>query len=93
MENDLHCQCGGCTVGERQLKGLLDEYGVETVYAAIEEIMSATERETRSWIEQIPDGVYYGEKQFDHDAWDRTKPVTVRVKVTKKERIFFRLLR
>lgn len=84
MENDLHCQCGGCTVGERLLKGLLDEYGVETVYAAIEEIMNATERETRGWIEQIPDGVYEGEKQFDHDAWDRTKPVTVRVKVIKK---------
>jgi len=84
VEADLHCQVGACTVGERLLLTLVEEYGEETVFAAIDEILNATEREVRGKIEQIPDGIYYGEKSFDNDAIDRSKPVTVRAKVTVK---------
>ena len=52
--------------------------------ASIDEIIAATERETKDKIRQIPDGVYYGEKSIDHDAINRDKPVTVRAKVIKQ---------
>jgi len=81
---DIMCEVGGCTVAERHLVAMLDRYGPETVYGAIDEILAATERETRDKIKQIPDGVYYGEKSTDHDAIFREKPVTVRVKITVK---------
>ncbi|MFH0812030.1 MAG: hydantoinase B/oxoprolinase family protein [Pseudomonadota bacterium] len=82
VEADLHCQVGACTVGERFLLALAREYGLETVYAAIDEILNATEKEVRKKIEEIPDGVYYEEKAFDDDAINRGKRVTVRAKVT-----------
>jgi len=84
VEADLKCQIGACTVGERGLLELVQEYGKDTVYAAIDEIVNAAEKEVRGKIQEIPDGVYYGEKSFDHDAINRDKPVTVRSKVTKK---------
>lgn len=84
VEADLHCQVGACNVGERVLLALAEEYGEDTVFAAIDEILDAAEIEMRKKIEQIPDGEYHGEKSFDNDAWDRTKPVTVKAKVTVK---------
>ena len=84
VEADLHCQVGACTVGERVLLALADEYGEDKVFAAIDEILNANEKGVRQKIKEIPDGVYYGEKSFDNDAFDRTKPVTVRAKVTVK---------
>jgi N-methylhydantoinase B len=82
VEADLRCQVGACTVGERALLGLVGEYGKDIIYAAINEILNATEKEVRGKIQEIPDGVYYGEKSFDHDAVNRDKPITVRTKVT-----------
>jgi N-methylhydantoinase B len=84
VEADLHCQVGACTVGERALLGLVGENGKDIICAAINEILNATEKEVRGKIQEIPDGVYYGEKSFDHDAINRDKPVTVRAKVTIK---------
>lgn len=81
---DILCEVGGVTIGERIFLELLDRYGAETLYAAIDEIIAATEKETREKIKQIPDGVYYGEKSIDHDAINRNKPVTVRVKIIKQ---------
>lgn len=84
VEGDIHCEVGSVTIGERRLLELLEQYGLETLYAAIDEIIAATERETRDKIRQIPDGIYYGEKSIDHDAITRDKPVTVRAKVIKQ---------
>ena len=81
---DIMCEIGGCIVGERKLLELLDRYGPETLYNAIDEILAASEREMRNMIRQIPDGVYYGEKSTDHDAIFRDRPVTARVKITIK---------
>lgn len=81
---DIMCEVGGCTVAERNLVALLDRYGPETVYGAIDEILAASEREMRDKIRQTPDGVYYGEKSTDHDAIFKNKPVTARVKITIK---------
>lgn len=84
IEADLDCEVGACVVGERDLVEVLDHYGIEAVYACLDEIMDATERGLRAKIEQIADGVYCGEKAIDDDAFTRDVPVTVRAKVTKK---------
>jgi N-methylhydantoinase B len=82
---DLMCQVGGVTIGERRLLELVKQYGVETLYAAIDEIIAATERDVRNRIRQIPDGVYYGERLLDYDPiGPRDKPVSIRVKVIKQ---------
>ena len=78
------CEIGAVSVGERRLKELLDMYGIETVEAAIEEIIAATEREVREKIRMIPDGVYYGEGATDHDGAIRDKPIRLKVKITKE---------
>ena len=81
---DTACEVGAVKVAERRLTELTERYGVETIYAAIDEIISATEKEIRERIRLIPDGVYCGEKSIDHDAINRDKPVTARVKITKQ---------
>lgn len=81
---DIACEVGAVILAERRFVELIERYGEETLYAAIDEIISATEKETRDRIRQIPDGVYYGEKSIDHDAINRDKPVTGRVKVIKQ---------
>jgi N-methylhydantoinase B len=82
---DLMCMVGGATVGERSFLTLIDKYGLETLDAAIDEIIAATEREIRDRIRQIPNGVYYGEKLQDYDSVGlRDNAARVRCKITKE---------
>lgn len=60
QEGDLHAQYGACRVGERNLLALLDKYGVATVKACIAELKEMADRQMRSLIQSIADGVYYG---------------------------------
>ncbi len=85
FEGDLRCEVGSITVGERGCLNLLDRYGPEVLYGAIDQLLTASENEAREKIRQVPDGEYFGEKSLDHDAIDRNKPVTVKVKVIKKD--------
>ncbi|MFC1861045.1 hydantoinase B/oxoprolinase family protein [Chloroflexota bacterium] len=81
---DVMCGVGGCTVGERNFLAMLEQYGIETLYGAIDEILAATEAEMRERISLLPDGVYYGEKSTDHDGILRDRPITAKVQVIKK---------
>ncbi len=60
QEGDLNAQYGACRVGERNLLALLDKYGVETVRACIAELKDMADRQMRSLIRSVPDGVYVG---------------------------------
>jgi len=84
VAGDIMCEVGGNNIGERGLLKLLDRYGPETIHLHIDEFLSASEREVRDRISRIPDGVYYGEKSVDDNIEDKSKPVTIRVKVTKE---------
>lgn len=81
---DIVCMIGAVTTGERKLLELVKRYGVQTLYAAIDEILTASEREMRNNVRQVPDGIYYGEKSMDHDSVLRDRPITVRAKITKQ---------
>jgi len=79
VEGDLHCQVGACTIGERSLVALLEKYGSETVYAAIEEIFDATERQMRAAIQDVPNGTFAAERYVDHDGINKDQMIPVRV--------------
>jgi N-methylhydantoinase B len=81
VRGDILCEVGGANVGERGLKALLKRYGARTVNNHIQAFLDASERAMRRRIQDIPHGVYHGEKAIDDDvATDR--PLTIRVTVT-----------
>ena len=71
---DLQAHLSAFTVGERRLTTLLDRYGVETVWACIETLKQRSERQMRSFLEEIPDGAYEYE-DFHGQRRDRGPPL------------------
>ncbi len=81
--DDIIAMVGSCTVGEKELVKLLEQYSVKMVNEAISEIFDSTEKMAKTIIKQIPNGVYKGEwlvvdDGFDHEAKMEIK-VTVKV--------------
>lgn len=60
QEGDFNALIGACQVGERNLIALLDKYGVKQVQACIAELLDMADRQMRSLIREVPDGVYEG---------------------------------
>lgn len=56
--DDIHAMIGGCTVGERELKILFEQYSKEIIYEAVEEIFNSTERMAKKIIKGMPNGTY-----------------------------------
>jgi N-methylhydantoinase B len=83
FQGDLRAMIGSARVGERRLLGLVDEYGVETVTAAVGEILDSAERQTRQCIRAWKDGVYRGESILDDDGHG-TSDIHIRATVTKR---------
>ena len=81
---DIRAQKAALNVGKRRLAGLLDRYGVATVEAAIAEMRTRAERQMRTLIAPIPDGIYEGEAVVDSDGVV-DEPLFVRLKVTKAD--------
>jgi N-methylhydantoinase B len=55
---DFDAQLAALRTGERRLRSLFERYGASTVFAAMEELQSYTERLTRAALAAIPDGTY-----------------------------------
>ena len=88
--DDILAMVGGCTVGEKGLVNLLDQYGSKTVNEAISEIFDSTEKMAKSIIKQIPSGVYEGEWLVVDDGFDHEAEMKIKVKVTvEEERMHF----
>ena len=81
VEGDIQCLVGATTVGERNLKSLLEKYDIALMSRAIDDILDASERQMRAEIGRIPDGVYQAERQIDNDGIDFGQPVTIRTKI------------
>ncbi len=82
VEGDLNCQVGACNIGERGLLGVLDKYGVDTLYAALEELYDASEKHMRAEIAKIPDGQYSAERFMDHDGINKDRMIKIGVEIT-----------
>jgi N-methylhydantoinase B/oxoprolinase/acetone carboxylase alpha subunit len=86
---DLHAMLGSLRVGERRLRQLFEERGVERLTEAFERIQDFADTFLREEIAKLPDGVYYGEDSFDDDGiGDRPYHVRLAVIVHGDELIF-----
>ena len=66
------------------MQSAAERYGLETIKAAMAELIAYTERIVRKKIESIPDGVYTGEDYADTDG-QSDDPVKVKVTLTVKD--------
>ena len=57
---DMRAQLAAVTIGERNLIGLLDKYGRDTVMAGMAQLLDLAEAQMRAFIADIPDGCYRG---------------------------------
>ena len=79
---DLRASIGSARLGERRLMRLVDEYGADTIAAAVGEILDGTERQTRACIRTWRDGLYHGEAILDDDGHGTTD-IAIRATVRK----------
>jgi N-methylhydantoinase B len=82
FQGDLRAMIGSARVGERRLLRLVDEYRLDTVLAAVGEILDSAERQARACIQSWKDGVFRGEAYLDDDGHGTTD-IYVRATVTK----------
>lgn len=86
---DLHAMLGSLRVGERRLRQLFEDRGIESLSEAFARVQDFTDRFLREEIAKLPDGVYYGEDSFDDDGiTDRRYVVRLGVIVAGDELIF-----
>ena len=80
---DLRGQIGATRLGAERLVALSDEYGVETVRAAMGDLLRRTTERVRAAFVDWPDGSHDGEGWLDHDGADTSKRVRIHVRATK----------
>lgn len=68
VEEDIKAEMGGCVVGERGIKALLEKHGVRRFQSHVEYLFDATEKMVRNEIRDIPDGNYHGESIVFYDG-------------------------
>jgi N-methylhydantoinase B len=68
VAEDIKAEMGGCVVGERGIKALIEKYGVERFTHHVEYLFETTERMVRKEISAIPDGTYRAESQVFYDG-------------------------
>ncbi len=81
IAGDLTAMSSALRRGEERLRGLVDRYGADVVRACQEEMIARSEREMRSYIAEIPDGVYVHADALDNDGVT-DEPCGLRVAVT-----------
>jgi N-methylhydantoinase B len=77
VEEDIKAEIGGCVVGERGVRALLERYGVETFEDHVSYLFEVTERMVRKEIAQIPDGTYHGESIVYYDGIHEGSEMTI----------------
>jgi len=70
IAGDLAAMINVFHVGRRGLDALVAKYGAASLKACIDEMMKRSELQMRSYISEIPDGVYSIEDWFDNDGVD-----------------------
>ncbi len=78
---DLHAQIAAGNTGKDRFCSLLDRFGLDTVWAARDDIFRQSAEMERQTIAAIPDGVYTSAGALDSDGIGDT-PVPVKMSVT-----------
>jgi N-methylhydantoinase B len=81
IAGDLAAMANVFAVGRRGLDALIKRYGAETVNACQAEMISRSERQMRSYIAEVPDGVYTCADNFDNDGVV-DEPIPIKLSVT-----------
>ncbi|SDP82290.1 hydantoinase B/oxoprolinase family protein [Desulforhopalus singaporensis] len=84
VEGDFMAQIGCCRIAEREMKGLIDRLGFDTVVnKGAKEVVKYTESIFREKIRKMPDGVYEGIDYTESDGITG-KTLEVKIKLTVK---------
>jgi N-methylhydantoinase B len=83
FRGDLAAMVGAAHLGERRLTKLFSEFDAATVNQAIEDILDASERQSRAIVASWKDGVFHGEALLDDDGHGR-EDIRIKAKVTKR---------
>jgi N-methylhydantoinase B len=78
---DMHAGVAAARVGARRIIELVEKYGVDSVLAAMEDLLVYGERMTREELAKLPAGVYEAEDLVETDGLG-SGPFRVKVKVT-----------
>ena len=78
---DINAQLVANETGRRRVHALIERYGYDTFMEICEEFLDYAEKVMRAALEEIPDGVYYGECMADDDGIHDEPPV-IKAKVT-----------
>jgi N-methylhydantoinase B len=81
---DLRGQVGSTRLGAERLCALADEYGADTLTAAMASLLERTAARVRRELAGWPDGESSAEALLDHDGADRSKPVRIKVTARKQ---------
>ena len=81
LPGDLAAMTNVFAVGRRGLDALVARYGAPTLKSCIDETIRRSEAQMRSYIEEIPDGVYEITDYFDNDGVN-DKRLTVKLTLT-----------
>jgi N-methylhydantoinase B len=84
VEEDIKAQIGGCTVGERGFKALVERFGERRLGELLGELFDSTERMVRKEIAAIPDGTYRGESWAFYDGVTDGTKMKIKLAVTVK---------
>ena len=79
---DYRAQVGACRTGERRLKELVAQYGIETIRAFVEAWMDYGERRAIAAIKTLPAGTYVYEVRHDPVAGVADEGIPIKAKVT-----------
>nr|WP_298411205.1 hydantoinase B/oxoprolinase family protein [uncultured Halomonas sp.] len=83
LMRDIEAQVASAKLGVKRFQELLDRYGKELTFSAIEKLIDYSEKILRQKIEEVPDGEYRAEGFLDDDGRNREDrlPIVVTVKV------------
>ena len=77
---DFRAQIAANTTGVRRLQALVVRHGRETLVAAMDELLSYTERRTRAELAALPHGVFEAEGSVDTDGYT-DEPVGLKARI------------
>ena len=81
IAGDLNAMTNVFTVGERGLAALVAKFGREVVTDCLDAMIERSERQMRSYIEEIPDGTYRFDDFIDNDGIT-DEPIKLTVAIT-----------
>ena len=88
LSGDINAQIGACQVGVQAFLRVLQRYGLERVWAAVEAMFNHSEEVMRRVVREIPDGIYTVSGAADNDGiTDELVPYEILVEVNGEEMI------